>query len=73
MEWDNSNGWSSSTTNDVSIQLPTAQWVVLTNDVVGDGANPELLDGTQLEYMYKPWSDSLFFRVTLNSISALQS
>ncbi len=73
MEWDNSNGCSSSTTNDVSIQLPTAQWVVLTNDVVGDGANPELLDGTQLEYMYKPWSDSLFFRVTLNSISALQS
>ena len=74
--WANSNGCESTpaTTNvTVGTTTPTAQWITVNGDATGDGANPQLMDGTLLEYMYKQAPDSLYFRITTASISAAQS
>ena len=57
-----------------SIQPPDPpQWVLVNGDAIGDGADPSLMDGTQLEYLYDETTDSLFFRVTTSSIGGGQS
>lgn len=43
-------------------------WTALASDGTGDGAAPGLLDGTKLEYRYDGIKDSIWFRVTVNSI-----
>ncbi len=49
------------------------QWNTITTDVIGDGANFGLLDGTLLEYRYDIVPDSLWFRLTCAGINATQS
>lgn len=42
----------------------------IATDVMNDGASPNLLDGTELEYSYDPISDSLTFRISVTNLSA---
>ena len=53
--------------------VTTAQWTILETDATGDGSDPILLDGTQLEYMHDLTTDSLWFRMTAADISDMQS
>lgn len=45
-------------------------WVNVSTDFIGDGADSTLLDGTALDYYYDQASDSLWFRVTVDSVSS---
>ncbi|QNR25587.1 T9SS type A sorting domain-containing protein [Croceimicrobium hydrocarbonivorans] len=45
------------------------QYQLLAADPSNDGANPQLADGTHFAYYYDAQSDSIHFRVELNSLS----
>lgn len=45
------------------------QYQLLAADPSNDGANPQLADGTHFAYHYDAQSDSLYFRVELNSLT----
>ena len=75
--WAAGNGCASTpAVTNVTIEtviVPQPQWILVNGDATGDGANPVLMDGTQLEYLYNETTDSLFFRVTTSGISTAQS
>ncbi len=52
---------------------PPVQWTTIATDPAGDGANPQLMDGTLLEYRYDAVSDSLWFRATVVSMSTVNT
>ena len=56
-----------------STSFSIGQWITIANDVTGDGANPTLLDGTQLEYRFDAVTDSLWFKISCAGISAAQA
>jgi len=51
----------------------SAQWTTIVSDASGDGAYPNLIDGTQLEYNYDDITDSLWFRITTAEINSSQA
>lgn len=52
----------------ISISV-SAQWTIILNDAVGDGADNTLMDGTLLEYNYDVVNDSLWFRITVDTMT----
>lgn len=48
-------------------------WTTIATDAAGDGSVSALLDGTKLEYYYDQTADSLWFRVTTQTITASQA
>ena len=48
-------------------------WIPIATDAAGDGSVSALLDGTKLEYYYDQTADSLWFRVTTQTITSSQA
>jgi len=44
-------------------------WTNLANDVAGDGANPDYLDGTSFSYWYDDQADSIYFQIEVQTVS----
>lgn len=72
--WADANGCESTSTNLTvtieGISNPDPQWITIASDPDNDGVDGNLMDGTLLEYLYDESSDSLYFRVTVASITS---